>query len=190
MAERELLAGEWLVLGMLRLRPRYGYEIARALELDGLADVTRIEQNLLYSYLKTLEKRGLIAGHEVRVGAYPPRKVFELTGAGEAAVDAWMRQPVERLREVRLEFMLKLYFLHAIDPKAERTLLDQQIDSIGAYIERVSARLAVAPPRGFERLVLGSKASAAEATLAWLRSYARELRGEAASDRTERAAVP
>jgi PadR family transcriptional regulator AphA len=175
MAERDLLAGEWAVLGMLRLGPRHGYEIARALEQDGLPDVTRIEENLLYSYLKTLDRRSLIAGHEVRVGAYPPRRVFELTPAGAAAVDGWLRQAVHRLREVRLEFMLKLYFLHQLDPGAEKVLLGEQIEAVEAYIDRVAARLSVAPAQGFERLVLGSKVTAAEATLAWLRAYANEL---------------
>jgi len=182
MAERDLLSGEWAVLGMLRLGPRHGYEIARALEQDGLPDVTRIEENLLYSYLKTLDRRGLIAGHEVRVGAYPPRRVFELTAAGAAAVDGWLRQPVDRLREVRLEFMLKLYFLHRLDPAAEKVLLGRQIEAVGAYIDRVAARLSVAPAQGFERLVLGSKVTAAEATLTWLRAYARELGLPAVAD--------
>ncbi|MCC6380851.1 MAG: helix-turn-helix transcriptional regulator, partial [Dehalococcoidia bacterium] len=175
MTERELLAGEWAVLGVLRLEPKHGYEIARALEQDGLPDVTRIEQNLLYAYLKTLERRDLIAGHEVRVGAYPPRRVFDLTAAGRAEIDSWLRKTVHRLREVRLEFMLKLYVLHQLDTDAERALLEGQIEVVEAYVDRFSARLAVAPSHGFERLVLGSKVSAAEATLAWLRSYASEL---------------
>lgn len=190
MAERELLAGEWAVLGMLRLAPQHGYEIARALDQDGLPDVTRVEQNLLYAYLKTLEKRELIAGHEVRVGAYPPRRVFELTAAGRGEIDAWLRRAVHRLREVRLEFMLKLYFLHQLDAEAERALLEEQIEVVEAYVDRFSARLAVAPSHGFERLVLGSKVSAAEATLAWLQSYARELREAVSSVPLTREVVP
>lgn len=174
MATRELLPGEYAILAMLRLGPKHGYEMARFLERDGLPDVTRVEQSLLYAYLKNVERRGLIAGEEARVGLNPPRRVFHLTEQGEALVDIWLRRPVARLREVRLDFMLKLYFLHQIDPAAEPGLLRGQIASCEAYLERVWSRLPGAEA-GFERLVLGSKASAAEATLAWLRDYAAEL---------------
>jgi hypothetical protein len=71
--------------------------------------------------------------------------------------------------------MLKLYFLHQLDAGAEKVLLGEQIEAVEAYIDRVAARLSVAPAQGFERLVLGSKVTAAEATLAWLRAYANEL---------------
>jgi len=175
MEERDLLPGEWAVLAMLRLGPNHGYEIARCLQQDGLADVTWIEHSLLYAYLKTLERRGFITGREMRVGAHPPRRVFELTSPGETAVDAWLRRPVERLREVRLDFMLKLYFLHHLDPAAERNLLRAQIENVEGYVDRVAARLSATGSHGFERLVLGSKASAASATLGWLRGYAMEL---------------
>jgi PadR family transcriptional regulator AphA len=171
MTERELLPGEYLLLAELRLGPRHGYELARSIEQGGLADVTRIEQNLLYAYLKTLERRGLIQGREVRVGAHPPRRVFHLTPEGETVVDIWLHRPVERLREVRLDFMLKLYYLHQLDPAGELELLRAQIETVQAYIDRVAAQLAAAGPTGFPRLVLGSKASAASATLEWLREY-------------------
>ena len=160
---------------MLRLSPKHGYEIARSLQQDGLPDVTWIEQNVLYSYLKTLESRGLIAGHEERPGSHPPRRVFQLTPKGEEVVDAWLRRPVERLREVRLEFMLKLYFLHRLDGAAERELLNAQLASLDGYIDRIAGRLSAANSHGFERLVLGSKASAASATRGWLQGYAMEL---------------
>ncbi len=174
MAARELLPGEYAILAMLRLGPKHGYEMARFLEHDGLPDVTRVEQSLLYAYLKNLDRRGLIAGEEVRAGLSPPRRVFHLTEQGEALVDDWLRRPVARLREVRLDFMLKLYFLHRIEPAAEPGLLRGQIAACEAYRERVAARLPGAET-GFERLVLGSKASAAEATLGWLRAHAAEL---------------
>ena len=175
MTRRELLPGEYAVLAMLKLGPKHGYEMARFMDRDGLPDVTRIEQSLLYANLKNLERRDLIAGCEVRAGAHPPRRVFHLTPPGEVIVDEWLRQPVERLREVRLDFMLKLYFLHRLDPVAERVLLRAQIGACEGYRDRVVEQLARGEPTGFQRLVLGSKASGAIATLEWLRAYEAEL---------------
>lgn len=174
MSERPLLPGEHALLGLLRTRPMHGYEMARYFE-DGLGDVCPVEPSLLYAYLKNLEARGLVRWQEERVGARPPRKRYELTPTGERLVDAWLREPVARLREIRLEFLVKLYVLHEIDPAAERELVAEQIAVVEQYRERVAARLASATAN-FERLVAGSKLAAAQGTLTWLRLYLDELR--------------
>lgn len=164
--ERELLPAEYAILGLLRLGPLHGYEMARRLERDGLPEVCPVEQSSLYTYLRTLEARGLVAWGEERVGQRPPRKIFSLTASGEALVDAWLRAPVGRMREVRLAFLLKLYFLRQVDPPAEVQLLRDQVAACERYLDVLSAR---ASSGAFSDLVLASKRSAAEATLSWIR---------------------
>lgn len=173
MPTRDLLPGEFIVLGLLRLRPMHAYEMARMFESEGLDEVCPVEQSMLYTYVRNIEERGLIAYQETRVGRRPPRKIYELTEGGLAEVNAWLGETVERMREVRLDFLLKLYFLHLLDPESERILLARQVAVCEAYGERLSAK--VAASEGFERLVAQSKASAAEATSRWLREYAWEL---------------
>lgn len=170
---RTMLPGEYAVLGLLALRPMYGYEMARYFDRDDLTEVCPIEQSLLYTYLRNVEERGLVAGKEARFGRRPPRKIFELTAAGRAEVEAWLHRPVERIREVRLDLLLKLFVLHQLDPAAERALVRGQVAVCTAYRDRL--RQGLARRNGFDRLVAGSKLSAAEATLSWLRAYAREL---------------
>lgn len=175
---RRLLPGESALLGLLRIRPMHGYEMARYFERDDLADVCPIEQSLLYTYLRNLEVRGLIAWSEERVGLRPPRKRYELTPAGREAVDAWLSEPAERLRDVRLEFLVKVYVLHHVDSAAERSLVLRQVETCEAYRARLAERLSRAGS-DFARLVAGSKLSAAEATIRWLRDYQASLLGSA-----------
>ncbi len=182
MALRDLLPGEFIVLGLLRLGPMHTYEMARMFEAEGLDEVCPIEQSMLYTYVRNVEDRGLVTFQEARVGRRPPRKIYELTPAGLGEVNAWLGETVERMREVRVDFLLKLYFLHLLDPEGERALLARQVDVCEAYGDRLSARLETT--EGFERLVAKSKASAAEATSRWLREYAWELEhGERHSNR-------
>ena len=176
MTERALLPGEFGVLGLLALRPMHGYEMARYFDRDDLNEVCPIEQSLLYTYIRNIEERSLIAGIEERVGNRPPRKTYHLTEAGRLLVDLWLHQTVDRMREVRLVFLLKLYFLSQIDPPGERDLLRRQIDVCDAYQARLGAR--AAETQGFHRLVAQSKHSAAEATSKWLRAHAWELEQE------------
>jgi len=167
-----LLPGEYAVLGLLLSGPRYGYEMARYFDRDDLAEVCPIEQSMLYTYLRNVEARGMVTWTEERVGNRPPRKLFDLTEDGLAEVQAWLRRPVGRIREIRLEFLLKLYFLHRHDPAAERRLLDEQIAVCEAYVARYADQQ---PQSDFARLVARVKQTAAESTLAWLKAYAWEL---------------
>jgi len=172
MADRPLLPGEYAVLALLALRPMHGYEMTAFIEAEGLADVCPVEQSTLYTYLRNIEARGLVAWNGERVGQRPPRKTFHLTPAGRAAVDAWLRAPVARMREVRLDLLIKLFFLARIDPAAHRRLLQDQVTACGAYLEGLDAG---SPAGEFQRLVAASKRTAAESTLTWLQGYARAL---------------
>lgn len=174
MAGRPLLPGEYAVLALLALRPMHGYEMTAFIEEEGLSDVCPVEQSTLYTYLRNVESRGLVAWTEERVGQRPPRKIFELTPVGRELIDGWLRRPVVRMREVRLDLLIKLFFLARLDPDANRRLLTDQLAACQAYIEGLEAS---DPAGGFRRLVLQSKRSAAEATLTWLRTYAVELEG-------------
>ena len=173
MADRPLLPGEYAVLGLLRHHPMHGYEMARYFDRDDLSEVCPIEQIMLYTYLRNIEERELVAWTEVRVGLRPPRKLYELSETGRALVESWLDEPVQRLREVRFEFLLKLYFLHAAAHERERTLLARQIAICEAYRARLAEKEAAS--LGFARLVAASKRSGADSTLGWLREYAWEL---------------
>lgn len=173
MQTRPLLPGEYAILGLLLSGPKHGYEMARYFGREELSEVCPIEQSLLYTYLRNVEERELVAWSELRVGNRPPRKLFELTRLGRDLIESWLETPVERLREVRLDFLLKLYFLHQLDGARERALLDAQISACRQYFERLEAREREAT--GFSKLVAASKRSGAESTLRWLEEYAIQL---------------
>lgn len=175
MADRPLLPGEYAVLALLALRPMHGYEMTAFIEEEGLSDVCPVEQSTLYTYLRNVEARGLVTWAEERVGQRPPRKTFEMTPAGRELIHGWLRRPVGRMREVRLELLIKLFFLSRLDPEANRRLLDDQVGVCQDYLAGLDRAL---PCGAFQRLVLQSKRSAAEATLGWLQTYARELEDE------------
>jgi PadR family transcriptional regulator AphA len=153
----------------------HGYEMVAFLGDEGLDAVCPVEQSTLYTYLRNVESRGLVTWAEERVGLRPPRKMYELTPEGRELVRTWLRQPVERMREVRVEFLVKLFFLDVTDRIAMRQLLEEQIAVCEEYLAQFTGRSYGSP---FRRLVAQSKSSAAEATLGWLKSYAYELERE------------
>ncbi len=172
MAARDLLPGEHALLALLTLQPMHGYDLARYFAED-LAEACPVEQSLLYSYIRNLESRALVVWTEERVGNRPPRKVYRLTPAGDRVVRAWLRRPVHRMREVRREFLVKLYVVHQLDPSAEATLVSDQLAELETYRSRAASEAAAR--EGFPALVAASRLSAAEATITWLRDYQASL---------------
>ncbi|MDO9445999.1 MAG: PadR family transcriptional regulator [Dehalococcoidia bacterium] len=167
--DRPLLPGEFAVLGLLALEPRHGYELARAFSAPPLSEVCPVEPSLLYAYLRSLERRALVDWEEVRVGNRPPRKTYEPSEAGWEALRGWLRAPVTRMREVRLDLLLKLYLLRLLDPAGEPRLVARQIEACAAYEQDARAHAEAA--EGFSRVVWESKWRAAEATRGWLVAY-------------------
>lgn len=172
MTDRTPLAGEYVVLSLLALRPMHGYEMTCFITDEGLSDVCPVEQSTLYTYLRNIEARGLVEWAEERVGLRPPRKTYSLTPEGRRVIHEWLRLPVDRMREVRLEFLIKLFFLQRLDLAAFKQLLAGQIAACEEYLVHLAER---DHPSDFSRLVARSKRSAAEATLRWLKQYAYEL---------------
>jgi DNA-binding PadR family transcriptional regulator len=164
-----LSLGEYAILGVLRERPMHGYEISRSFGGESeLGLVLPIDMSNVYAMLKDLQEQGLIEGRRETVGLRPPRTVFSLTPEAEAAFLDWMATPVGRMREIRADLLVKLYFCRAIGANATAALLDAQILTSRAYAERLERLTAGTPPDSFERLVCDSKIGPARATVAWL----------------------
>jgi DNA-binding PadR family transcriptional regulator len=176
--ERRLLPGEHAVLAMLIEGPMHGYEMARVFETPELQLICPIEQSSLYTYLRNLEAPGLVVWRERRVGQRPPRKMYELTEIGRAEVERWLRTAVDRLRDVRMDFLLKLFFLRQLDRAAERKLVADQVRVCERYLESLDR---VEVTSEFHALVLESKRSAALGTLRWLGDYAHQFSAGATS---------
>lgn len=174
--EEPLSPVQYAILGLLHREAAHGYGLQRSfMEGSDLAGVVHIEQASLYAALKDLATRELIEGTETREGLRPPRTVYSLSKHGERVLDAWMRTPVERLRQVRLDFLLKVYFARQRSEAAVRALVDAQIATCHRYLADLEAQASELGPESFAYLVTQSRTSAARSTLEWLRDYRRKL---------------
>src|SRR5688572_17253618 len=112
---------ERALLGLLQQEPRHGYDLAREFAPGTvLGDIVHLEPSLLYANLKKLEREGLVESTLQPQESRPPRRILRLTARGEAELQRWLREPVEHTRDLRLEFLLKLYLARRIDPDAMR----------------------------------------------------------------------
>ena len=103
-----------LILGMVRMGKRTGYEIKQLVDVSARFFWTT-SYGQIYPELKRLEQAGLIAGEAEPTGGRS-RTVYSLTAAGEQALDAWLNAGDELVWELRDEGLLKLFFSADRDP--------------------------------------------------------------------------
>jgi DNA-binding PadR family transcriptional regulator len=105
-----LLLGEWACLGILCSGPAHGFAVAARMRPD--ADIGRIwslSRALTYRSLDQLERRGLVEPIAEEPGlAGGNRTILAATTAGREQLDRWLRTPVEHLRDLRSELLLKI----------------------------------------------------------------------------------
>jgi PadR family transcriptional regulator AphA len=167
---RQPLTVELALLGFLHERPMHGYEIHLNLAgLAGLGLVWQVKQSHLYALLDKLEADGYIAGRQQAQDARPPRRIFRLTGAGRKAFREWLGRPVSHGRELRLEFMAKLFFAAREGPRAVERLIARQREECAGWHASLLAQVAASPgPGSFQWLVFQFRVRQVETMLAWL----------------------
>ncbi|MCR4392089.1 MAG: PadR family transcriptional regulator [Candidatus Acetothermia bacterium] len=156
---------EQAVLGALLAGPAHGYELRRRLD-QGLGPVWRIATSQLYSVLRRLEEDGLARRSVEEQPGRPPRHVYALTPAGEAAFWGWALAPVRHVRDIRVEFLAKLYFLLRYAPDRAEELIAREAQELSRLRRRLSGRQATADR--FAGLLRRFRLAQVECVLTWL----------------------
>lgn len=168
---REATPAEYALLGLLALSDdrRHGYDLSREFQPGGaLADVIRLEPGMLYHHLKRLEARGWAEATREPIPNRPPRQSYTVTAAGTDALDGWLAEPVAHTREVRLEFLVKLYLAHLRGRDlADRLMAEQRaiLTGLAASLRDQGREFA---PETFPSAVNALRLAQTEAALAWL----------------------
>ena len=110
----ELSLADWVVLGVVAEGQTYGWPIVRELSPDGaLGSVWTVPRPIVYRSLATLTAGGADRGLRRRAGrarAAPHDRAHD-DARGRRLLRAWLRTPVEHVRDVRGELLIKLALL-------------------------------------------------------------------------------
>ncbi len=137
-----LSPGEHCILALLVERPRHGWSLATALAPDGeVGSIWSVARPLVYTGLRHLDGEGYIktAGIE-RGDRGPHRVIYEATPKGRKAVEDWLAQPVEHIREIRSLFLLKVVLAQRLGLDTEAVLVAQRA-LMTPFIHFLEARL-------------------------------------------------
>jgi DNA-binding PadR family transcriptional regulator len=165
-----------VILGLLSLGPRSGYDIKAAVDRS-----TRFfwaaSYGQIYPELRRLEQEGLIEGEDAPNGRRS-RRVYRLTDAGRAELDDWLHGR-ETTIELRDESLLRLIFADALPREHALGLLEARMRGHEHYLEllrAIDARPGEDPP--FVDLVLRWGIDFNEWGAQWCREQLQRLRAE------------
>ena len=157
---------EWLVLTIIGQQPAHGFAVAQRTAPGGdLGRIWQIPKAVVYRAIGRLLDAGLIVPEGTEPGLGPQRTVYTVTVGGRAAADRWLRSPVEHVRQIRSELLLKLALLDRAGENPAELLAAQRavLEPIARAIE---ARRAVAA--GFDSTLLAWRRATAIAALDFL----------------------
>lgn len=161
---------EYALLGFVYEQPTHGYEIyQQLLDTRGLWQVWRMKQSQLYALLAKLEDEGYLLTTLQPQEARPPRKIYSLTAAGRSAFQQWLATPVTHGRQMRLEFLAKLYFAYRQGPQVVAPLLEQQVLTCRQWLAELREEgNAVSAADPFAQAVQHFRITQVESFLTWL----------------------
>ena len=111
----ELGPTDYVILGMLALGPRSGYDIKQLAD-KSTRHFWATSYGQIYPELRNLTTNGLIKAEDASKGTRQ-RTVYHLTPSGRKLLHAWVADPVIKNLELSDEMLLKLFFADAMTPK-------------------------------------------------------------------------
>lgn len=119
---------EYAVLGILASGPSHGFAISKQLGPDeALGRVLTVRRPLVYRALDRMVEAGNVEPVTTEKGdAGPNRIVLRITAAGRRQLDQWLAEPVEHVRDLRIEFLLKLTLLEGLERSPARLIRRQR----------------------------------------------------------------
>jgi PadR family transcriptional regulator AphA len=147
-AHDELSPTAYVVLGMLRLGLRTGYDIKQLVDKS-----TRFfwaaSYGQIYPELKKLEEQRLVEGAPDPQGGRQ-RRAYDLTREGERALDEWLKAPEDVSIEMRDSALLRLFFADNLPPE-DAAAIARAAGRRHAEVVRTLEQLD--PPAGMTRTV-------------------------------------
>jgi DNA-binding PadR family transcriptional regulator len=126
--------GNLLALSLLTLlteRPMYPYEMAATLRHRGKDQSIKINWGSLYTVVQNLEKHGFIETVEVgREGRQPERTTYQITDAGRAELQDWLRELISEPEREYTRFEAALAECAVLSPRDLTVLLRQRLDAL------------------------------------------------------------
>jgi DNA-binding PadR family transcriptional regulator len=127
-----------LLLGLLRRQEMHGYQLFEFIDRN-LGYCTDLKKPTAYYLLNKMAQDGWIEEQTYQEGNRPPRRVYHMTPAGEAAYQRLLRESLQGYSPVTFKGDVGLAFIDDLDPSEARQLLELRRAALQAALANVQA---------------------------------------------------
>ncbi len=127
-----------LLLGLLRRQEMHGYRLFEFIDRN-LGYCTNLKKPTAYYLLNKMAQDGWIEEEIDQDGNRPPRRVYRMTTAGEAAYQRLLRENLEGYSPAYFDGDVGLAFIDDLDPEEARQLLQSRRKALVATLAAVQA---------------------------------------------------
>ncbi|MEW5852099.1 MAG: PadR family transcriptional regulator [Myxococcota bacterium] len=173
---------QFVILGILSIRPASGYDIQKAIQSSTSFFWTE-SYGQIYPTLERLLEQGLVRARK-DVGSGRRRTTYSITAEGRRAFDAWIRAPYQPTVE-RNELLLKVFFGRLAEPAVTAAHLRRARQEAEVYLhtlQGIAEQLKKLLPTRKERIHTAATVklgiAAARAQMAWCDEVLSELEEE------------
>jgi PadR family transcriptional regulator AphA len=123
------------LLGLLSIRPMYGYEIGHHFD-RALSPFWTVPRTQIYPKLRELEVRGMVTSDHVMQEAKPNRRVYAISDEGRQQLREWLSGPI-RWPEMKHWLLAKLFLGNLLPPEEMLALLADYRERISELRDRL-----------------------------------------------------
>lgn len=126
----------YAILGFFIEGPYYGYSLYKKIKSDTtFQKIWYLKQSQFYAFLDKLQTEKMLSFTIYEGDNYPDRKEYQITDLGMLTFNDWVVTPVERGRDMRQEFLIKLFFALKMPDKIVHELITRQKQAAGYWFD-------------------------------------------------------
>lgn len=130
-----------MLLGLIYERPLNAYEIIKQLGYMNVKWWFNIGDSTVYTTIKNLEKKGLIAGTVEKVGNMPDRTVYTITDKGDKEFRDTLRKSILQFDYDTNIFSIAAFFIDVFDRLEKKALLEKRLEILKQYLVGIEKQI-------------------------------------------------